>query len=74
LIRDLVDAGEGRVFVSAERQLTAKLSGLEWSYPVFCLLVVRDGLITHFDEYLDRTQALAAAGLVRSSDRGRLVP
>ena len=66
-IHELVDCGDGRVLVAADRKLIAKGSGLDMTHPAFLVVTVRDDLISQCDEYLDRAQALAAAGLAPSS-------
>ena len=61
--RELIDCGDDRVFAAVDRTITAKGSGIHATIPVFVVLTMRDGVITQGDEYLDRRQALAAAGL-----------
>jgi hypothetical protein len=65
--------GEGdRVYAAVDRAITAKGSGIETTIPVFVTFRIENGLIAQMDEYLDRQEALEAAGL-RSSEilRGR---
>ena len=61
--RELTDCGDDRVFAAVDRTITARGSGIHATIPVFVVLTVRDGVVTQGDEYLDRRQALAAAGL-----------
>lgn len=61
--RSLIDCGGDRVFAAVDRTITARGSGIHTTIPVFVVLTLRDGLITRGDEYLDRSQAFAAAGL-----------
>jgi hypothetical protein len=56
--------GEGDlVFADIDRAITAKGSGIEAKIRVFITVRVENGLIAQMDEYLDRQEALEAAGL-----------
>jgi ketosteroid isomerase-like protein len=56
--------GEGdRVYAAVDRAITAKGSGIETTIPVFVTFRIENGLIAQMDEYLDRHEALEAAGL-----------
>ena len=58
----------------ADRKLIAKGSGLDMTHPAFLVVTVRDDLISQCDEYLDRAQALAAAGLLGVAILRRVAP
>ena len=62
-VRDLREGQSDLVYAAVEREITAKGSGMETSFPVFAVLRIEDGLITRIDEYADRHEALEAAGL-----------
>jgi ketosteroid isomerase-like protein len=56
--------GEGDlVYAAVERAITAKGSGIETTIPVFVSFRIENGRIAQMDEYLDRHEALEAAGL-----------
>ena len=56
--------GEGDlVYAAMQRAITAKGSGIETTIPVFVTFRIENGLVAQMDEYLDRQQALEAAGL-----------
>jgi ketosteroid isomerase-like protein len=56
--------GEGDlVYAAINRAITAKGSGIETTIPVFITFRIENGLIAQMDEYLDRQEALKAAGL-----------
>jgi ketosteroid isomerase-like protein len=51
------------VYAAIDRAITAKGSGIETTIPVFITFRIENGLIAQMDEYLDRQEALEAAGL-----------
>jgi ketosteroid isomerase-like protein len=56
--------GEGAlVYAAIDRAITAKGSGIETTIRVFIAFRIENGLIAQMDEYLDRQEALEAAGL-----------
>jgi len=57
---ELVD---GRVLVRLRFSLRAKQSGVPMEVPLWHLVTLRDGLVTHFFMYSDQQRALQAAGL-----------
>ena len=62
-VRELHDCADGRVFTAIDRTIKATASGIHTTIPVFAVIAVRDGLIAAIDEYVDRAEALEAAGL-----------
>lgn len=61
-IEDILDAGE-KVVLLVRQTGTGKTSGVPAEIRYGQVLVVRNGLITSIKTYLDRDEALAAAGL-----------
>jgi ketosteroid isomerase-like protein len=59
----LLDAGEGRVVVLVRMRATAKHGGREMDQPMAHVCTMREGRLVRHDTYLDRDEALAAAGL-----------
>jgi ketosteroid isomerase-like protein len=52
-----------QVLAVLELAMKGKASDIDVETVIFSLVTVRDGLITRMDEYLDRAEALEAAGL-----------
>jgi hypothetical protein len=50
-------------YAAIDRAITAKGSGIETAIRVFVTFRIESGLIAQMDEYLDRQEALEAAGL-----------
>jgi hypothetical protein len=61
-LEEIVDAGD-RVLVIVWESGRGKGSGLEINQRVYSLFTLRDGAIVHWKGFLDRAQALEAAGL-----------
>jgi ketosteroid isomerase-like protein len=56
--------GEGDlVYAAVERAITAKGSGIKTTIPVYTIFRIESGRVAQLDEYLDRQEALDAAGL-----------
>ena len=62
-LKEVVDLGAEHVLATVESTMTGKASDIGVHVIVFTLVTVRDGLIVDMDEYLERDQALEAAGL-----------
>jgi ketosteroid isomerase-like protein len=62
-VREVTDLGGDQVFVTVERFLQGRQTGVEMSGLVFSLFTVRNGLIVRVRAYTDRAEALEAAGL-----------
>jgi limonene-1,2-epoxide hydrolase len=63
VVTEVRDGRNDLVYAAIDRSITAKGSGIQTTFPVFSVTRVSDGVITEIDEYLDRHQALKAAGL-----------
>jgi ketosteroid isomerase-like protein len=61
-VEDLIDAGD-QVLVIARESGRGKKSGIEIDQLVFQLFRLRRGKVIHWKLYLDRAEALEAAGL-----------
>ena len=62
-LKEVSDLGEGRVLAVIEAALKGKSSEIAAQALIFTLVTVQDGQITRIDEYLERSEALQAAGL-----------
>jgi ketosteroid isomerase-like protein len=62
-VKEVVDLGGEHVLATVESTMTGKASDIGVNVMVFALVTVREGLIVGMDEYLERDQALEAAGL-----------
>jgi ketosteroid isomerase-like protein len=62
-IENSVDLGDGRVFSSLLARVRGKASGAESKTRIWSINGVRDGKIVSGQTYLDREEALEAAGL-----------
>jgi ketosteroid isomerase-like protein len=60
---ELIDADEHTVVVAERYGGRAKLSGVETYSTLWAVLTIREGKITRGREYIDRGEALEAAGL-----------
>jgi ketosteroid isomerase-like protein len=63
-IQAVTDLGGDQVLAVVEAAMTGKASDIDVKAVIFALVTVRDGLITRMDEYLERAEALEAAGLL----------
>jgi ketosteroid isomerase-like protein len=57
-VRELSDLGGDQVFAAVDRTITGTGSGIHATIPVFLVITVGDGLITHVAEYPERAEAL----------------
>jgi ketosteroid isomerase-like protein len=62
-LQEVIDLGGDHVLAVAGVGMTGKASDIDVDTTIFIAVSVRDGLITRMDEYLDRSEALEAAGL-----------
>ena len=62
-IQQITDLGGDQILVAAKVGIKGKASQIDVDAVLFVAVTVRDGLITRMDEYLDRSEALEAAGL-----------
>jgi hypothetical protein len=61
---EVIDLGEGRVFVKGRMTIRGTASGLEMTGPLFGQVIqFREGLISRVDNYSDVSEARRAAGL-----------
>jgi ketosteroid isomerase-like protein len=61
--QEVTDLGGNQVLAMLDLAMTGKDSGISVSQQIFNVVTVRDGQITRMDEYLERAEALEAAGL-----------
>ena len=61
--RELIDAGNGRVFSRHKQSAIGKGSGVPIEVEYFSVFEVEAGLLVRIRHYLDRDEALEAAGL-----------
>ena len=59
---EVIDAGD-RVVIIGTLRVRGRGSGIDMSFPTATVTTVRDGKIVHFEEFMERKKALAAAGL-----------
>jgi ketosteroid isomerase-like protein len=59
---EVVEAGES-VVVIGTLLVRGRGSGIEMTFPTATVTTVRHGKIVHFEEFIERDKALAAAGL-----------
>ena len=59
----LIDAGEDRIVGFFTQSATGKGSGARVEQPYFIVFDMRDGQLVRMRAYLDRAEALEAAGL-----------
>ena len=62
-LKQAEDLGEDRVLAVVEASMKGKSSDIDVNATIFSVVTVRDGLITRMDEFLERRDALDAAGL-----------
>jgi ketosteroid isomerase-like protein len=60
---ELMDAGTDKVVADLRSEMRGKASEIDVNAVIFVAVTVRDGLITRMDEYVERKDALEAAGL-----------
>jgi len=60
---ELIDAGNGRVFSSHRQSAIGKGSGVPIEVEYFSVFELEAGLVVRIRHYLDRDEALDAAGL-----------
>ena len=60
-LRELIELDDERVLAVVDSALEGKSSGIDVGARVFAVTTIRDGLIVRIDEYLERSEALAAA-------------
>jgi ketosteroid isomerase-like protein len=61
-VKEIIDAGD-RVLLIAQESGRGKGSGVEIDQLVFAIFTLRNGKIVHWKGFVDRDQALEAAGL-----------
>jgi ketosteroid isomerase-like protein len=61
-LRDVTDLDDDRVFVVFRPTLEGRSSGIHMDIAVFGVVALQDGLIVRIDEYIDRREAVEAAG------------
>ena len=59
---EVTDLGDDQVLAVAGGGMKGKASEIDVDTTIFIAVTVHDGLITRMDEYLDRSDALEAAG------------
>ena len=59
---EVIDAGD-RVVIIGTLLVRGRGSGIEMSFPTATVTTVRNGRIVHFEEFVERDRAIAAAGL-----------
>jgi uncharacterized protein len=59
---EVIDAGD-RVVVIGTLRVRGRSSGIDTTVPTATVTTVRDGKIVHFEEFIERDKALAAAGM-----------
>ena len=62
-LQEVKDLGGDHVLAELESAMKGSASAIDVKVTVFTLVTVHDGLITRMHEYLEREQALEAAGL-----------
>jgi len=59
---EVIDAGD-RVVIIGTLLVRGRGSGIEMTFPTATVSTVRNGRIVHFEEFVERDRAIAAAGL-----------
>jgi ketosteroid isomerase-like protein len=62
-VEEVVEAGEGRVLLTASSHVRGKGSGVTFDQRVFTVITFRDGKIAQVQDFTQRSQALETAGL-----------
>jgi ketosteroid isomerase-like protein len=62
-LREIIDLDNDRALAVYDLSLEGKSSGVGVSATMFAVVELQDGLIARMDEYADRREAFAAAGL-----------
>ena len=60
---EVIEAGDGRILIGTNVRLIGRGSGVETDARFWTVLSLLDGLIKRREPFLDRTEALEAAGL-----------
>ena len=62
-VQEVIGLGANQVLAVLDLAMKGKASDIDVNTTIFSIVTVEDGLITRMDEYLDRDDALEAAGL-----------
>jgi ketosteroid isomerase-like protein len=62
-VQEVSDLGGSQVLVVVEAAMRGRATDIDVKAGIFVVVTVRNGLITRMDEYLERADALEAAGL-----------
>ncbi len=62
-VQEVSDLGGNQVLVVVEAAMRGRATDIDVKAGIFVVVTVRDGLITRMDEYLERAEALEAAGI-----------
>jgi|SRR5215211_6666487 len=62
-VQEVIGLGANRVLAVLELVMKGKASDIDVNTTIFSIITVKNGLITRMDEYLERAEALEAAGL-----------
>jgi hypothetical protein len=62
-VNDGIGLGANQVLAVLDLAMKGKASDIDVNTTIFSIVTVEDGLITRMDEYLERDEALEAAGL-----------
>jgi ketosteroid isomerase-like protein len=62
-VREVTDLSDSQVLAVLRLAMKGKASDIDVNATIFSIVTVEDGLIVRMDEYLERVEALKAAGL-----------
>jgi ketosteroid isomerase-like protein len=62
-VEEYIDVGDDRVFTWSRFTGRGRTSGAPADWYLAIIMTIRDGKVVHGEEYFDRAEALAAAGL-----------
>jgi ketosteroid isomerase-like protein len=62
-VQEVTDLGGNQVLAVVEAGMRGRATDIDVKAAIFAVVTVRNGLITRMDEYLERADALEAAGL-----------
>jgi ketosteroid isomerase-like protein len=62
-VLEVTDLGDSQVLAVVRLAMKGKASEIDVNATIFSIVTVEDGLIIRLDEYLERAEALEAAGL-----------
>ena len=62
-VLEVTDLGDSQVLAVVRLAMKGKASDIDVNATIFSIVTVEDGLIIRMDEYLERAEALQAAGL-----------